>query len=200
MRISYLIKRLKFRLSIDGLQKTFKEMFFYNREIAVVEKNIDSYGTSKYDKNITYTVVNRKNSKQIEEKFNLPLFDHYAKKNCITLIATQNNECLGFIRWTRDKNFRDLKKFRIDLKDDQAYMFDFFLFPKYRGTPLGKDISTVAIDRLRSLGISKFFGYFFSDNLPALWWHRAILDAVEFKKIKTHRFLTMELVDGKLFL
>jgi len=199
MKLSYLLGRLKFRIEIDGISKTLKDLLYFNREIILVEKDLSTWEMKDLDQSLEYTVVDRDNSKVVEKRFNLPLFDHYAQNNCKTLIAAKDDNCLGFIRWTEDKNFTDLQKFGINLESDQAYMFDFFIFPEFRGSSVGRDISHVAINNLKTKGISKYYGYFFSDNFPALWWHRTVCKTNEFKKIKTHKFIILEIVDGKLF-
>ena len=149
MNASYLLRRLKFRLVMDGFSKTMKDLIYYNREIILVEKDLITWEPKDYDENLEYIIVDRDNSKTIEQRFDLPLFDHYAQNNCNSVIAVKDNKCLGFIRWTEDKNFQDLTKFGIDLKPDQAYMFDFFVFPEYRGSSVGKDISHYAIHNLK---------------------------------------------------
>jgi GNAT superfamily N-acetyltransferase len=183
---------------MDGISKTFKDLVYFNREIILVEKDLLSWEPKKYDKTHEYISIDRENSKLMEDRFKLPLFDHYAQNNCYTIIAVKDDKCLGFIRWTHDKNFQDLKKFGIELQDDQAYMFDFFIFPEYRGSSAGKDISHYTIQNLKNKGYSKYYGFFFADNFPALWWHRTICKTKEFKKIKTHKFVVFEYLDGKM--
>ncbi len=200
MRLNYLLQRLKFRISIDGLSGTLRDMLFINRDIVVVEKETNFNLQIKNDESLEYIIADMDNSQMVEKKFNLPLFHHYACKNCQTLIATKNDACVGFIRWTRDNNFWDLVKFEILLEPDEAYMFDFFIFPEYRGGSAVMEISNLVINHLRSIGVSKFYGYYFMDNLQALWWHRAILRASEIKRIKAHKLLTIDVIDGKILL
>jgi GNAT superfamily N-acetyltransferase len=184
---------------MDGMKKTIKDLVYFNREIILVEKDLDTWERKDYDINLNYIVVDKHNSKVIEKKFNLPLFDHYAQNNCNSVIAVKDNKCLGFIRWTEDKNFQDLRKFGIELKANEAYMFDFFVFPEHRGSSAGKDISYYAIENLKKRGISRYFGYFFSDNFPALWWHRTICKTIEYRKIKTHKIVFVEFLDRKIY-
>ena len=199
MKLSYLLKRLKFRISTDGVLNIFRDLLYYNREVILCQKDLSSFEPDKIDQSLEYTIVNRENSKSIEKIFDLPIFDYYAQNNCKTLIATKGPKLIGFIRWTIDKNFKDLQKFGIQLGSDHAYMFDFFIFPEYRGGSAGKDITQFALNDLKIGGITKYFGFFFSDNFPALWWHRTICKTKELRRIKTHKFLTLEIVNGKLF-
>jgi GNAT superfamily N-acetyltransferase len=181
---------------MDGFKKMIKDLIYFNRIIILVEKDLLSWEPKEYNKDLEYIIVNRDNSKMIEKRYNLPLFDFYVQKRCHSFIAVKDNKCLGFIRWTEDKNFRDLKKFGIALKDNQAYMFDFFVFPEYRGSSAGKDITQYAIQYLKDKGIEKYYGYFYSDNFPALWWHRTVCKTREYKKLKTHKFIIIEYLDG----
>jgi hypothetical protein len=172
---------------------------YYNREVILCEKELSAFTADKIDESFEYSVVDRENSKSIEKKYDLPIFDFYAQNNCKTLIATKGSNLIGFIRWTTDKNFKDLQKFGIKLESGQAYMFDFFVFPEYRGGPAGKDISFFALNNLKKEGITKYFGFFYSDNFPALWWHRTICKTKEVKKVMVHKFLVLEFVNGKLY-
>jgi GNAT superfamily N-acetyltransferase len=184
---------------MDGVSKTLKDLLYFNREIILVEKDLVAWEPKDFDQSFEYIIVDRDNSRMIEKRFNLPLFYHYTQNNCNSVIAVKDNKCLGFIRWTEDKNFQDLQKFGIKLEPDQAYMFDFFIFPEYRGSSAGKDISHYAILNLKNKGISKYFGYFFSDNFPALWWHRTVCKTTEYKKIKVHKLIAVEFLDGKMY-
>ena len=192
IRFIYLFNRLKFRISIDGFLTCLKEIIYFNKEIILVEKEIKPSDIKDFSKDLHYTIIDTKNSKSIEKKYHLPLFDYYAQINCKTLIAEYENDLVGFIRWTEDKNFRDLLKFEMQLKPNEAYMFDFFLFPKYRGSSRINDISNFAMNHLKSIGKEKFYGFVFSDNVPALWWHRTVLRAHEYKKLKLSKFIILE--------
>jgi GNAT superfamily N-acetyltransferase len=187
------------RLSTEGFKDTMKELFYFNREMILVRKDLNTWEPGEIDQSVNYTIVHKDNSQEIEKKFNLQLFDHYAQINCKTLLCSKDDTCIGFIRWTQDKTFKDLQKLEINLEPNQAYMFDFFLFPAYRGTPVGRDISFYAIQHLKSLGIAKYYGYFFADNFPALWWHRTICRTEEYKKIKAHKFILLEMVNGNVY-
>ncbi len=200
MHLNYLVRRLKFRVSTDGLPRTIKDLVYFNREIMLVEKEIGSYEIPVLDKDLHFNIINIKNSKITEKKFSIPLFHHYACNNCETLIAEKDHTCLGFVRWTRDNQFWDLKRLGIELQADEVYMFDLFILPEHRGSSIVKDLPAAAIHHLKSNGVSKFYGYYFLDNLQALWWHRAILRAHDLKKIKVHRLVFIDFINGKFFL
>jgi len=200
MKIPYLLQRLRFRLAADGVVKSFKDMVFFNRELVIVEKNLETYQHQIKDDRIRYVMLDIHNSLDFEVRFNLPLFHHYACIGCKTLVAILDDVCVGFIRWTRDNNFWDLKKFNIQMNPNEAYLFDFFIFPEFRGDSYVNDIPTAGIHQLQSRGVNKIYGFYFLDNRQALWWNRAILRVKEVKRLKSHRFLTLDIVEGKVFI
>ena len=200
MKAFYLLKRLQLRLSNDGFKKTVKELFYFNRELILVRKDLVSWKAKPFDNDLEYIVVDKTNSVETEKRLNLHLFDHYGKIHCKTLVAIKDEVCVGFIRWTQDKNFKDLRKYNIPLAPDEAYMFDFFLFPTYRGTPVIRDIYHYAMHHLKSIGISRYYGFFYADNVPALWWHRTICRTEEFEKVKAHKLVFLEMINNKLFM
>ena len=97
MKLSYLLKRLKFRISTDGVLNIFRDLLYYNREVILCQKDLSSFEPDKIDQSLEYTIVNRENSKSIEKIFDLPIFDYYAQNNCKTLIATKGPKLIGFI-------------------------------------------------------------------------------------------------------
>jgi GNAT superfamily N-acetyltransferase len=68
----------------------------------------------------------------------------------------------------------DLKMLGIQLKDKQAYAFDMFINPSYRGKNLAVMLHKHLHQTLRNEGFTKVYGYYWDDNLPALWMHRML--------------------------
>jgi len=97
MKLPYLLQRLLFRISTDGIGKTFKDMVFFNREVVIVEKDIDTFDGQILDDRISYEVLDIHNSLAFEKRCNLPLFHHNACNQCETLIAILDDTCVGFI-------------------------------------------------------------------------------------------------------
>lgn len=74
------------------------------------------------------------------------------------------------LRWVHD----DLRRLRIRLADDEAYMFDMYIEPEHRGVALSTALFRAAFRSLRARGVAKVKGYYVVDNLPALWMHRVM--------------------------
>lgn len=199
MRLIYLLKRLVFQVKVNGLKNAFKEMIYRDRKIIVIEKEI-AYEENVYrDDDTDFIIIDQFNYGEMKRKFNLGNMEYFVGKNARCMVAVKYGMCAGYQWWTQDNGFRDLRKLRLNLKGNEAYLFDLFVFPEHRGGNVPKSLAVETFNHLCSCGVNKFYGFYFSDNLRALWWHRAFLKAKEINKIKMQRFLFLEIVDGRLF-
>ena len=74
------------------------------------------------------------------------------------------------LRWVHG----DLRRLRVGLAEDEAYMFDMYIEPEHRGLALSTALFRAAFRGLRARGVVKVKGYYAVDNLPALWMHRVL--------------------------
>ena len=199
MKLIHLFRKLILQIKTAGIKAAFKEIIFFNRTVIVIEKDISYRDEIKLEDGIEVTVIDNSNRSLIKSKYGINIFQYYPQKGAKCLAIFNENECLGYQWWTQDNKFNDLKKLNLTLKDNEAYLFDFFVFPEYRGTNTPKLITQETFNHLLSDGISKIYGFFFGDNIKALWWHRAVLKAKEIKRIKTHRLFFLEFINGKIF-
>jgi hypothetical protein len=199
MRLFHLLKKFILQIKTAGLTNALKEIVFFNRTMIVVEKDLMHEHDIKLDDHLDIQIIDKVNKNLIKTKFQTNIFDYYAQKGAKCLAIFNDKECLGYQWWTQDNQFKDLKKLNLTLNDHEVYLFDFFVFPKYRGTNIPKMITQETFNHLASLGLKKIYGFYFGDNIKALWWHRAVLKAKEIRKVKTHRFLFFEFIDGKIF-
>ncbi|QXE89463.1 GNAT family N-acetyltransferase [Geomonas subterranea] len=70
----------------------------------------------------------------------------------------------------------------------EAYTFDMFVDPAHRGGNLAAALQNGTLHLLRKRGITKAYGYFWADNLPALWVHRT-LRWRELQRVRASRVL-----------
>ncbi len=81
----------------------------------------------------------------------------------------------------------DLRMLDIVCGTGDVYAFDMFILSTYRGknlaVPLQKTLQTI----LKMEGCQRVYGYYWEDNLPALWIHR-ILKFKELPKRRVSRF------------
>ncbi len=84
----------------------------------------------------------------------------------------------------------DLKWLGISPHGKYAYAFDMFLVPAMRGRNMATYVQGSFLLKLRERGIERVYGYYWSDNLAALWMHR-MLKWRELGKVRASRFLTL---------
>ena len=199
MKILYLLKRLVFRLRTDGLRESLKDVVYFNKSIVAIEKTLESNPIDKKH-NIDFVIADATNYQECQEKSGIKNLAYYCKRGARCLIALQEGRYVGHQWWTFQNGFIDLEKLDVKLLDNDAYLFDLFVLPEHRGSAVPKMVAWETYNHLISLGIQRIYGFYFSDNIQALWWHRAVLKAKEIKKIKAHRFFIFEIIGGKLFL
>ena len=68
----------------------------------------------------------------------------------------------------------DLKMLGIRCGEGEAYGFDMLIDPTYRGKNLAVPLHRHLQMTLKNEGYTKVYGYYWNDNLPALWMHRMI--------------------------
>lgn len=86
---------------------------------------------------------------------------------------------------------KDLGWLGISCSDKCAYSFDMFLNPKLRGQNLAAHMQKGLLQHLRHQGVDRVYGYYWLDNLPALWVHR-MLRWKEIKRLRVNRFLALK--------
>jgi len=74
----------------------------------------------------------------------------------------------------------DLKWLPISCGNDDVYGFDLHLCPDNRGKNLANLLQLAALHEMRKDAFKRVFGYYWLDNLPALWVHRTL----RFKEVR----------------
>ena len=82
---------------------------------------------------------------------------------------------------------KDLDWLGIQCPENTVYAFDMFLNPRLRGQNLAPFFQGSFLVHLRDLGAELAYGYYWLDNLPALWVHR-MLKWDEVKRLEVTRF------------
>jgi GNAT superfamily N-acetyltransferase len=81
----------------------------------------------------------------------------------------------------------DLEMLGIKCEKGDVYAFDMYIAPRYRGKDLASPLHKFLHARIKMEGCQKVYGYYWDDNLPALWMHR-ILRFKELPKRRISRF------------
>lgn len=68
----------------------------------------------------------------------------------------------------------DVQRFKLNLAEDEVYMFDMHVAFDHRGEGLATFLMASALHYLHGKGYRKAYGYYSKANIPALWVHRMI--------------------------
>lgn len=81
----------------------------------------------------------------------------------------------------------DLAMLGITCGEKEVYAFDMFIDPRYRGKNFAVPLQRFLHVSLKKEGFLKVYGFYWNDNLPALWMHR-MLKYKELPKRRISRF------------
>lgn len=74
----------------------------------------------------------------------------------------------------------------------EVYSFDMYVNPRKRGSVKGSNLAVAlqngALHQLRRDGFTKAYGFFWADNIPALWVHRT-MHWKELRRVMASRFI-----------
>jgi len=195
MKLLYLFDKLLRTLTSEGLRETLRELIFLNRTLVIIEKEIGP-APRLLGEDMQVVMANGENFRECQEQYGINLY--LCQRGATGLLLCKQGHLVGFQFWTRDCRLNFLEQFGISLNKDEAYLFDFFVFPAFRGTLAAKILSAETHNLLISEGVRKFYGAYYLDNLKALWWHRAFLKCREIKRVTFSQFLIIEINNGKL--
>ncbi|MFC1708719.1 GNAT family N-acetyltransferase [Candidatus Omnitrophota bacterium] len=125
----------------------------------------------------------------------------YFEKNYEGFIAFFEGKIVGYLWWVDNstkarKSYPHLTLFGIELKDNDAYGFHYFLAPEFRGKHNATEFMCKVFFDLKDLGYKRFFGIAYTDNISARWLYR-FLGFKDVKKIMDHRLFYFVLVVNK---
>jgi len=78
---------------------------------------------------------------------------------------------------TQDNNpirHPDLDMLGIQPKEKEVYAFDMLIDPNFRGKNLAVPIQRSLQLALKAEGYTRFYGFYWQDNIPAMWMHRSL--------------------------
>ena len=197
MRLTQVYEHIK----LDGLFSLFHEYFYFDRRAIVVEKDLVNYSldVTKFSKNDIHLMDAEKIIKDINQ-YKFPVKNrylkilHYLKKGYSGYVMVNGNTHIGDI-WYFPKEVNqtadhpDCQWLGIHRFKNEVYTFDMYLVPDVRGYNLAIALQSNALLSLHEKGFTKAYGYFWADNVPALWAHR-MSKWKEIRKIKMGRFLS----------
>jgi GNAT superfamily N-acetyltransferase len=166
-----------------GLKKAVKRAIFSKRTIVPVYHELNEITPDKfglYSTEYEIALCTRKNKTVLgkyENKSRLIRAKLYLRKGYKGLILTREDRIIGDLWFTQGdvQNPRphlDIKLLGINVGSREAYAFDMFIIKEARGGNIAGYFMAKALLFLRAMGISRVYGYYEKNNLPALWMHR----------------------------
>jgi GNAT superfamily N-acetyltransferase len=123
---------------------------------------------------------------------------HYLKRGYSGFAIARNNVVVGDMWYYSPEPSDDPSILPADLRwfgfrtlqKGEVYTFDIFVAPAERKHGVSAAFQNNAMASLRSKGYTKAYGYYFSDNLPAIWCTRVTNKWKELQAANISRFLT----------
>ena len=178
-----------------GIISALKKLIVRERQVILAVKNIETLKPieKKSYKKLRFIEIKQENY----DYFNLifPVksrkyrMQKYLKNGFKAFIVVCGNEVAGDVWYTSgadasNKNLSDLKWLGIQMTKNEAYMFDMFVNPDKRHHHINDFLVNRSLIELKQKGNKKIYGYYDSDNVAALWFHR-MHNYTELKKITT---------------
>ncbi|MBI5841422.1 MAG: hypothetical protein HZB19_15095 [Chloroflexi bacterium] len=91
----------------------------------------------------------------------------------------------------------DLKMLGISCGEKEVYAFDMLIDPIYRGKNFAVLLQRFLHFTLKMEGFRKVYGFYWDDNLPALWMHR-MLKYKELPKRRVSRFFFLKSMENAI--
>ena len=186
---------------INGLVSAFRESFYINRELIVLENDLTSVGPpmkSLMELDLEFLVISMSNYEEFHLKYpfrsrHLKAVDNL-KKGYGSFVAVRGNEVVGNLWYATSINanesplHHDLEWLRIDLGEKDAYGWDMYVSEEERENSVAFYLMSLALHWLREKGFVRIFGFVFVDNSRASFLYK-MFKFKELKKMKADRFL-----------
>ncbi|MBV8033291.1 MAG: GNAT family N-acetyltransferase, partial [Betaproteobacteria bacterium] len=98
----------------------------------------------------------------------------FARRGYSVLFAEVDGRIVGFVWWvdsrlSGERAHPHLARYGIRLQPREAYAFDFFLEPEFRGGGNANALLSAFDGHVKTLGFQRLWGFVASDNKPARW-------------------------------
>lgn len=190
-----------------GITSTLNKFVFRNTEFVVVAKDLTDLKPAQdslLENGLRFLDISSENLKKTDIRY--PVKSRYYKllkyteKGYHVFAVVKGDELIGDVGYMTDEMsrltpIRDLKWFGIELGEREAYMFDMFVSAHQRENNVTNLLVSNALNALKEKGKLRAYGYYDSDNIPALWFHR-MHGYKELDKVKIQQFFVFKRVVG----
>lgn len=188
------------KVLVGGWRGLLRDIFYLNRVAVPVEISLDALRpVTDFTRPVDEEVLEL-NTDLVTERLAYPAKSRYLKaleymgKGYRGFALVKGGTVAGDI-WCADSrlaagacNHPDELWLGIECAPGEAYTFDMFVDPEHRGGNSAAALQNGALHLLRKRGITKAYGFFWADNVPALWVHRT-LRWRELDRVKASRLL-----------
>ena len=190
--------------SQGGLKEIFRQRVFWKRKATPTVMDLTSTTSTNMphvDSEIKFVEL------QIDEilsgmlRFSVPSRYFKARRNLMRNLRgfaiLKENVVMGDIWCAVPKEdsalviHPDLEMLGVNCESGDVYAFDAFIDRKYRGNNLALPLQRFLHLTVKSEGYKKVYGFYWDDNLPALWMHR-MLRYQELPKRSVTRFFFIQ--------
>jgi hypothetical protein len=185
----------------EGLAPTFKKLFFKDREaiparfdLSGVDPETDPLEGTPFElvevdealiKGTPFTCRNRAMKAA-----------HYLGKGYCGYAIVRDGAVVGDVWYTcpggdgAPVSHPDLTMLRVQPGENDIYAFDMYIDPGQRGENIAVKFKKAYQRKLQARGFSHVYGYYWIDNVAALWMHR-MLKFEDLPAVRVSRFLSI---------
>jgi len=197
MRIVQVVETMK----LNSIRKLLREIIYLDREAVPVEMDLSTLRPLEdFMRQQDEKLIEIKPEMIYQRTLTYPIKSRYLKaenylNNGYRGFAMVNADAVSGDIWcaasTNPKDglmHPDESWLNIRCGKSEAYTFDMYVNPGKRGSNLAAALQNGALHELRKQGFTKAYGFFWADNIAALWVHRT-LRWKELKRVKASRFI-----------
>lgn len=185
----------------EALRKAVSKCLMTNQVVVPVYSDLQKFAHEvKHDPAVPLQllIIDKTNAEQAApmqktKSRGLKVFSN-TEKGYYAYAAVSNGEIIGDVWCAAPARIKctpihpDLPWLGITCANDEAYMFDLYVYPDSRGKVAASFLLGSALHHLKESGHKRSYGFYEVDNLPALWIHR-LFGYSELGKRRSYRFL-----------
>jgi GNAT superfamily N-acetyltransferase len=197
MRLTQVIETVK----LNSMRKLLHETIFFNREAIPVEMDLANLRpVSDFARPTSENLIEIKPEMITGRTLLYPIksrylkAEHYLQEGYRGFAMVAGDSVSGDIWYSPYTNAKngwthpDEEWLKIKCGTGELYSFDMYVNPEKRGFNLAAALQNGALHELKKQGYSKAYGFFWADNVPALWVHRT-LRWKELDRVVASRFI-----------
>lgn len=188
------------RFASGGLAEVVKETVYFGRQAAVIARDLQglSYDTQTLERqgmlfaDVTPELLQQGGHRHTYRSRYLKAL-HYLREGYGGHCLIAKDRIVGDVwyfpreKGRTDRLHDDVKLLGLHWDEESAYSFDSFVDPEYRSGGVSGAMLNNSLCRVSALGFRRVLGYYWRDNLPAVWNARVANRFVEIGDLSLSR-------------